>query len=1763
MQNFSTCAIINSTALWLMAMLFFTGAIEAATFTVTTTADSGAGSLRQAIMDANATVAVPDTIEFNIPPTDGRHVYYREDGQNGLPGDNNVTVTTESDDANLDNPDQLYPLSWYRIRPMSPLPAITDPIFIDGYSQPNSSMATGEVGEAFNGTLRIELYGPDAGSNNNGLFLDAGSDGSTIRGLAIQEFRGTDQAPSNGIFIASNNNRIEGNIIGSGVDGLTSSLNRHGIQITGASNTVGGLSSETRNIISGNSKAGVVINGGSGSNFIRRNFIGLNRTGVATLGNFQEGVAVVNSPNNVIGGGNPIARNFLSGNGFHGILLFGPMCTGNFVRGNYIGTDITGTQDIGNAFHGIVCVQDTGNTIGGLNNSSGNLCSGNGQGGITLDQTTNCAIQGNTLGTDPAGDIDLGNGFSGVLLVDSSDNLIDSNTAAFNERDGILIAGNSVNNRTSQNSTYSNAFLGIDLATVLAPNAFGDGVTANDPGDPDTGPNNHQNFPVISNVSLNGTLDFTYSVDALNTNAAYPLTTEFFIADIDGEEGLTYIGFDMYADGAGEKVASITPASTVNPGDRIVATVTDSNGNTSEFSANVLVGGETVKNVFTVNSTGDDPDINTADGVCDTGNMVGGEPECTLCAAIQQANAIANANGSTPDEILFDIPAEDPNHLYYLDDGIPDSVTQTIGITTAIDDGSISGIDPDWPNSWYSIAPDKTLPEITDPVVIDAYSQNGASVNINGVGQGLTTILRIELNGNNAGRNFEGMLNPTAGGCIIKGLAINRVDGPPIRLADAGGNLVEGCFLGPDISGLALFQPPSGGAVITDRSGVFVISPNNTIGGTAPAAKNLISGNTRLGGNGIGLGDFAFGPMATGNQVQGNFIGTDRTGARRLENRDTGVGIDHASANTIGGASPQAGNVISGNTFFGTTVSSRSFANAGEIATSNVIQNNIIGADVTGTQPVPNDHGGVSIENATGNIVSKNIIAFNDDAGVVIEEDIGLRTSGNLVTMNSIFSNSSLGIDLKGSAGKGLADTFSVVNFPQDEGDADTGANNFQNFPVLTGVASNGNSITVTGTLNSFPNSNYRLEFFTNEEADDSNFGEGKTYLGSEEVSTDAVGNAIFSVDLQLLSQDLQFITATATDITDRGSGPANDTSEFSSSIAFGECELIVTNAEDSGPGSFREAVKCANAIPGMDTITFNIPGAGPHKIPVLSALPTVLDPVIIDGFTQGEGTPGDPSDDALPNTNPVGEGLNTVIKIHLDGAATQFIFEGLRLFRGASGSLIRGLAIGDQNYGLILEGCTDVRIEGNFIGLDSSGTVDAGHSEDGVYVLNASKNIIGGLTPDKRNLISENRSNGIFIEGASSTENLIQGNLIGTDITGTLDYGNSDDGVDICDGPSNNTVGGTDPNSRNLIAANGDDGLDLELAHDNTVQGNWFGVTVDGSQPLGHGENEEDGDCIDVCEAWNNRIIGNILVGGINTLSDGIQITGASATGNVVQSNYIGTDRVGATNLGNMCEGIFIGDGASNNLIGGITPGDGNVIAHNQTNAGVHIDDATSIGNAVLGNSIFSNAALGIDLGEGVSPNDNAPDSDEGPNNLQNFPVLTSLSSTPNDTTFNGTLSSLPTTMFRIEFFANSACDISGNGEGERFLGADTVTTDGAGMAVINSVLSQTVSTGEFITSTATVMLDPSTFGDTSEFSQCLEVTEGQEPTPTPTPGPMIECDHLDFDGNQVVDSRDLLQLLTGIDNGDLVFDLTQDGMLDEDDVFRFSQCWYVMTGR
>lgn len=298
--------------------------------------------------------------------------------------------------------------------------------------------------------------------------------------------------------------------------------------------------------------------------------------------------------------------------------------------------------------------------------------------------------------------------------------------------------------------------------------------------------------------------------------------------------------------------------------------------------------------------------------------------------------------------------------------------------------------------------------------------------------------------------------------------------------------------------------------------------------------------------------------------------------------------------------------------------------------------------------------------------------------------------------------------------------------------------------------------------------------------------------------------------------------------------------------------------------------------------------------------------------------------------------------------------------------------------------------------------------------------------------------------------------------------------------------IGGTAPEARNIITASGNFG-NIALGYNNsgaaaTVQGNYIGTDVTGTRAL-YNPNAIT-QFAGIAVMTNNHIIGGTVAGARNVISGnaiGIQLGiffSGGPTGNVIKGNFIGLNATGTGPLPNTQQGILISD-ATNNIIGGIESDAGNKIAFN---GGPGIMLNGGVGNVIRGNSVFSNNGLGIELVSsgvtGVTPND-VNDSDTGPNNLQNFPVITTVISSANSTTIQGSLKSIPLTTFQVDFYSNAAVDPSGNGEGAQFFNTTSVNTDANGDATINVTFPAGLPSGRVITATAT---DPN--GNTSEFS-------------------------------------------------------------------------------
>ena len=367
--------------------------------------------------------------------------------------------------------------------------------------------------------------------------------------------------------------------------------------------------------------------------------------------------------------------------------------------------------------------------------------------------------------------------------------------------------------------------------------------------------------------------------------------------------------------------------------------------------------------------------------------------------------------------------------------------------------------------------------------------------------------------------------------------------------------------------------------------------------------------------------------------------------------------------------------------------------------------------------------------------------------------------------------------------------------------------------------------------------------------------------------------------------------------------------------------------------------------------------------------------------------------------------------------------------------------------------------IAGNFIGTDVSGTQALGNSVAGVLIGCSANNVIGGTSASARNVISGNNL-GVWFTCSPAPGNLVQGNFIGTNVTGA------------------NRIGGLTALARNVISGNRNFGVQINHvgARDNEVLGNYIGTDVTGSNAMG---NALVGVLINgapdnaIGQLGGGAVRGNVISG---NLGGGILIFGIGNGHDVMTGNFIGTDAGGTAPLGNGGHGVIITGGMNtDNRVGE------NTIAFN-AGTGVVINGGT--GNLIFRNSIHDNAGLGIDLGnDGVTANDHC-DQDNGSNKQQNFPDLTSSTTTMIQGQLDSAVSPSP---YVIEFFASPACDPSGFGEGRVFLGSTPVNIAPSQLctATFTFQLMSPVPSGWFITATAR----HSPFG-TSEFSRCVRVS-------------------------------------------------------------------------
>ncbi|MCA9127216.1 MAG: right-handed parallel beta-helix repeat-containing protein [Planctomycetales bacterium] len=1359
----------------------------------------------------------------------------------------------------------------------------------------------------------VELNG--AGVAGDGLVFRFDASGSQVRGLVLNRFG------ESAIGISADNVTVVGNYFGTDQTGRLSDPD--GVPDSGDE----------------------FGNGGSGVSIGQEN-----------LGNDFVGGRL-----NIIGGLSPEERNVFAGNAT-GVSLFTSDSAGNRVLGNYFGVDITGTVALSPGRGAAISLgrsvagEGGGNLIGGTEPGAGNLIAG-GFSGINIFSNNNI-VQGNLIGVDITGRAALANA-SSAINVFGDNNLIGGVDPAARNVISASEIGVEIQSQASGNTVEGNR-IGTDIDGVLSlGNGFG--VVISDSPDNIIGGS-------VGNVISGSSFDGVLIVDTVQVagNATNNLVLGNRIGtDVSGNIALPNTRNGVTISASSNRVGAALPGTS-----EIIGNLVSGNG---QFG--VVIGLSTAVdnivqgNLIGTNTAGTAALGNQYDGVWlasgATNNRVGG----TSAAA---RNLIS---GNAGDGVLITGMAGSPAERNEI---IGNYIGTDLGGTLALANG-FRGIHIDQHATANVVGGSGNRQNVisgngSDGIVIalPTATENRVAGNLIGTDKDGTTALPNQGSGIWIFDAVGNLVGETDGSSFLRNvISGNQAHGVFIQGEAARENVVAGNLIGADFSGTVELPNTEHGVYILDASANRV---GDVFGGS--------SSDPGFPGNVIAAKEVGVrieGRTATQNEVLSNLIGVDVTGARPWTTIATaGVQVIDAPNNRIGVTATgtgQGGNTISNNRWGIQLLSLLPETGTGSIGT--IVGGNFIGTDSNGQISDPpsklgNELEGVDIEGFANNYIGGqpagsemlpgNTIAGNGAAGVSV---IGARAVGNTIQGNSIHSNAELGIDLAGNGVSGL-----------DTGDADAGPNELQNAAFVVPAVRGDGSYELVGTLHSTPSSTFKVEFFLSDVADPSGYGEGQTLIGFlDGVTTDNVGNALFSFTPPERPTS-GFISATITN-------SAGSTSEFSCATPVQGIETDghifgVTTTDDHSPGSLRHAIDLANAHNNatenanatQDRIAFCLAGEGPHTFRPDSQLPTITDPVFIDGLTFTTAT---------LNTLELDQGSNASFAIELDGSLAGPDAHGLYITSG--GSVVQGLVINRfQGSAIVLEDNGGNSIDGNFIGTDVMGQTALANQGAGLQIKDSPGNFVGGLLPEWRNLISGNTGIGIEITGNGSTNNWIDGNLIGTNATGTQSLPNAT-GILIADA-SDNRIGG----GGNIISGNTGNGIRIDntdavgTAEHNLIYGNRIGTNAMGVAALHNlngvrissANNNVVGGLID-----NISVVGNLISG---NLESGIDIT--SSSGTLIKANLVGTDLTGMAKIGNGQDGVTLGSSAVNNTIGGPSAMEGNVISGNMrdgirirgSSSGVPANENQVLGNKigvnVTGMGVLGNASHGVRLGPNALKN-------------------------------------------------------------------------------------------------------------------------------------------------------------------------------------------------
>jgi parallel beta-helix repeat protein len=801
------------------------------------------------------------------------------------------------------------------------------------------------------------------------------------------------------------------------------------------------------------------------------------------------------------------------------------------------------------------------------------------------------------------------------------------------------------------------------------------------------------------------------------------------------------------------------------------------------------------------------------------------------------------------------------------------------------------------------------------------------------------------------------------------------------------------------------------------------------------------------------------------NRILGNYIGTDVTGSALLQNQGRGIYFDGSCNNTIGGTTSAHQNIIAGNVASGLILEADS--------DGNTIQGNWIGTNPSmdtglgnGDPTPPAPYGRGIIVRSSDNVLiggadpgAGNTVAYNP-SGIITYQSSRARIEGNVISGSTIgtgiviqeshgvevFSNL-IGTDATGKVAIGNNRGMIIT---RDSSQVVVGGPSGRN--IISGNRTDGIWITTPYTpFTPLPGESYLIEnnyigtdidgiFAIPNEGANPTYAGGIGTEGSGAVIRDNLISGNVGVGIRIYGGSENVVSGNTI-----GMNEARDTAV--PNLASGI--LVELNAHDNTilnnviSGNMEYGIRVQD-YSDRTIIQGNWRGTNPSYDPLL-----------------GNGERGISIWDAEDTV--VGGPVPTARNVSMWNSSS-----GIQIYRSSETQVEGNLVSGNGGTGIIIDGgSTLTTLLSNLIGTDETGTLPIGNTLSGIYVLDGSSGTtIGG--PGGRNIISANRR-GVFLIGSG---NVVEDNYIGTDITGTADLGNNEDGVWI--------LGTTETVRGNLISGNGWNGVNIWGFSGNTVEDNRIGTIADGSAAL---PNDLAG--VQVEASVGNQIVDNLISG---NSGPGVLLFDY-ANDNTVTGNTVGLNLAGTIPVPNQV-GVVVRDNSHNNTIGG--PGsDSNTISGN-IGAGIVVGldptDTGAYGNAVLRNSIFNNGGLGIDLADnGFTAND-VGDIDTGPNELVNYPVINTAIDTGGATDVTGTVDSGALGgSWTVQFYSSpgGSCDGSGYGEGQTYVGEALVLNIGGGTVAFAVTLPVGLS-GSELTATVTSNLLP---WHSSEFSQCFSV--------------------------------------------------------------------------